>query len=441
MGSALAVDVTVLGLGRVGTVAAACLAEAGHHVLGIDVDPRRVESLQRGKANFYEPGLDELLQRILSSGALSLKHPGEVEEIHSEIVLIAVGTPSLPNGSSDLSYVHSALCWMKGRCPQRTLAVMKSTLPPGTGAKLARQYEVPYVANPEFLRQGQGVNDWRKPDRIVLGGESAEDIELAKELYANLEAPYIISDVSTAEMIKYAANAFLSTKISFINEIANLCDHAGADIDAVAAGMGLDPRIGPSFFRAGIGYGGSCFPKDVRALEYQSTVNGCSCDLLRAVISVNNRQRLLPVQLLRRELGPLNGREIAILGLAFKAGTDDVREAPALDIIEVLLGEGARVRAYDPVVPEGALPAGTALAGSAAEALAGAEAVVLCTEWEEFSRLDWEVVRHIMRSPHLVIDGRNALQPDVLSGLGFKYAGIGRGAASQGKVGQRIGAV
>jgi UDPglucose 6-dehydrogenase len=423
-------NVAVIGLGRVGSVAAACLAEAGHSVLGIDIAPDRVKSLQKGKSGFYEPGLDNLLQETLSSGALSIKQLGKIERLDSEITMVAVGTPSLASGGSDLSMVKSALNWIANKAGGQNLVVMKCTLPPGMGQVLAQQYRLSYVANPEFLREGQAVDDWRKPDRVIIGGDRSQDIELTRRLYNNIEAPFVITDIVTAEMIKYAANAFLATKVSFINEIANVCNLVGADIEDVVAGIAFDPRIGSSFLRAGLGYGGSCFPKDIRALEFVSTLNGYSCDLLRAVISVNNRQRLLPVQVLQRELGSLNGRKVAILGLAFKPGTDDIREAPAVDIIRLLAEGGARVRVYDPqALPGGsqALPTGTTVAKSTNEAIFGAEALVLCTEWEEFSQLDWRKVRHTMRPPYLVIDGRNSLPEEVLTDLGFRYIGIGRG--------------
>jgi len=433
-------DIAVFGLGPVGTVAAACLAKDGHRVLGIDIDGRRVRSLQKGKPDFYEQGLDTLLEAVLSSGALALRVLGEVDSLDADLALIAVGTPSQPCGRADLSQVRAALGWIVEKTQRQPLVVMKSTLPPGTGRILAQRYGLPYVASPEFLRQGQAVNDWLHPYRTVIGGEDARDVELAKQMYANVEAPFVVTDITTAEMIKYASNAFLSTKISFINEMANLCDTVGADIDGVVDGMALDPRIGPSFLKAGIGYGGSCFPKDVRALEFMSRLNGHSCELLRAVISVNNRQRLLPVHILAQELGSLDGRRVAILGLAFKPGTDDVRESPALDIIGALLEEGAQVCAYDPLVQPGShwqLPVGLGHARIAEDALLGAEAVVLCTEWEESSRLDWQAARRVMRPPYLVIDGRNALPPEVLRGLGFRYVGVGRGRHIG--VGSRLG--
>jgi UDPglucose 6-dehydrogenase len=430
-------DIAVLGMGRVGTVAAACLAEAGHRVLGIDVDGGRVRNLAEGRSGFYEPDLDPLLEAMLSCGSLTLRTAAEAERLKIDIAVVAVGTPSQPGGRADLSQVNAALRWLLEKAGGRALVVMKSTLPPGTGRTLARRYGVPYVASPEFLRQGQAVNDWRHPCRIVIGSEDSRCVDAVKEMYAIPEASVLVTDVTTAEMTKYASNAFLATKISFINEIANLCETVGADIEGVAAGLALDPRIGPSFLKAGIGFGGSCFPKDTRALQSLSALNGYCCELLRAVIDVNNHQRLRPVHLLRRELGSLEGRHIAVLGLAFKPGTDDVRESPALDIIAALLEEGARVRAYDPVVRPGGsqeLPARAGYADSAYEALAGAEAAVLCTEWEELLSLDWRELRATMRPPCIVLDGRNALPPDLLRKWGYRYLGVGRCAPPTGRV-------
>jgi len=429
-------NIAVMGLGHVGSVVAAGMAESGHQVTGLDVDIDTVQALQQGKSPFYEPGLDQLLRQGLSSNSFSAKHLDQVEKLNAEAIFIAVGTPSLPNGSADLSAVKSAMDWVAQKTAIPTVVVMKSTLPPGTGMKLAEHYcntsglELSYICNPEFLRQGQALEDWRHPDRIVIGGEDVGAIELVKGLHAFTEAPFIITDISSAEMIKYAANAFLTTKVSFINEMANLCDLLEADIDDVVRGIASDPRIGPSFLRPGIGYGGSCFPKDVRALDFLSTSNGYGLDLLRAVISVNNRQRLLPVHILRRELGNLHGREIAVLGLAFKPETDDIREAPAADIIQLLSKEGAKVRVYDCAAMPAAsrtLPPSIIFARAAEEAISGAEAVVLCTEWEEFLQLDWKNMRSSMRPPYLVVDGRNALPADSLGKAGYRYVGIGRG--------------
>lgn len=427
--------VTILGLGYVGLVAAAGSADVGHEVLGVDVNQKKVQALQNGRVPFYEPGLSELVKQGLSNRTLRFSTPEDIAELNTDIVMIAVGTPSLSNGAADLSQVKSALKWVIENTVRPVVIVMKSTVPPGTGRKLTNIYlsnstlEHQYVSNPEFLREGQALKDWYNPDRIVIGSESTEATEKVRKLYANIDAPVVTTNTTTAEMIKYAANAFLATKISFINEIANLCDLTGADIDGVTKGIALDPRIGPSFLKAGIGYGGSCFPKDVRALDFLSTVNGHSFELLKAVINVNNRQRLLPVQILKRELSSLSGKTIGVLGLAFKPNTDDTREAPSLDIIRLLIDEGTQVKAYDPMVkylPKQHAHPDVTLASDAYDALNGCEALMLCTEWDEFLNLDWMKVRQHMKKPYLVVDGRNCLVPEVLRENGFLYYGIGR---------------
>jgi len=289
--------------------------------------------------------------------------------------------------------------------------------------------QLKYVFNPEFLREGQAVHDWFHPDRIVIGGEDEEATALAKRMYEAIEAPILITDVTSAEMIKYTANAFLPTKISFINEIASLCDRVGANIDDVAQGVGLDPRIGSSFLQAGLGYGGSCFPKDTRALEFLSAVKGYNCELLRAVINVNNRQRLLPIQALQEVFPSLKGVKVALLGLAFKPNTDDVREAPALDIARLLVELGAEVQAYDPKAMGTArplLPKEVVLCDSELAALKGTQAAILVTEWQEFVDLPWEKIAELMTEPRFIFDGRNALDGRLLMRLGFEYRGVGR---------------
>jgi len=286
-----------------------------------------------------------------------------------------------------------------------------------------------YVFNPEFLREGQAVHDWFHPDRIVIGGEDEEAVKLVRNMYEGIEAPVLVTDITSAEMIKYAANAFLPTKISFINEIASLCDRVGANIDDVAQGIGLDPRIGQSFLQAGLGYGGSCFPKDTRALEFLSSVKGFNSELLRAVINVNNRQRLLPIQALQQVFASLKGVKIAVLGIAFKPNTDDIREAPALDIIRLLIELGVDVRTYDPKAMENVrplLPKEALFCSSALEALQDTQAMILVTEWQEFIDLPWDRVAKLMSKPRFIFDGRNALDPDKLRKLGFKYRGVGR---------------
>ncbi|EKP94094.1 UDP-glucose dehydrogenase family protein [Thermaerobacter subterraneus] len=452
--------ITVLGMGYVGAVAAAGLARDGHQVLGIDVDPAKVERYRRAEVPFYEPGLDELVREGVASGRLQFALPAEVEPGRlGDLVFVAVGTPSRASGAADLSQVEAAVAWVAeqhrkvkavaagpsasaGRDPAGSdglpeggpVVVMKSTVPPGTGRRLRHRYletaGIAYVSNPEFLREGSAVHDWFHPDRVVVGSDSPSAAQQVARLFQHYGAPVVVTDTATAEMIKYGANAFLATKISFINELANMCDRVGADVEEVARGIGLDPRIGSQFLRAGLGYGGSCFPKDVAALDHLARVYDYPFELLRAVIAVNARQRLLPLYALREALGSLAGVRVAVLGLAFKPKTDDVREAPALDLIPLLVEEGAEVRAADPQAVERArplLPASVHLTPSALEALEGAQAVVLATEWDEFVRLDWEEAARRMAEPRLVFDGRNALDPERMMALGFRYRGVGRG--------------
>jgi len=427
------VKITVVGLGYVGAVAVAALSKAGHDVLGVDVDQGKISSFQGGICPFYEPELSELISAGLAAGRLRFQRLEDVNESLGEIILVAVGTPTQAYGGTDLSQVYSAIRWIKDRNPGKAVVVMKSTVPPGTGLRLMAEEladtQLQYVFNPEFLREGQAVHDWFHPDRIVIGGEDDSATELAKRMYQGIDAPLLITDVTSAEMIKYTANAFLPTKISFINEIASLCERVGANIDDVAQGVGLDTRIGSSFLQAGLGYGGSCFPKDTRALEFLSAVKGYNCELLRAVINVNNRQRLLPVQALQEVFPSLKGVNVALLGLAFKPNTDDVREAPALDIARLLVELGANVQAYDPKAMETArplLPKEVVLSNSAMDALRGAQAAILVTEWQEFVELSWEEVANQMAEPRLIFDGRNALDGHELMELGFKYRGVGR---------------
>jgi len=428
--------IIVLGLGYVGSVAAAGLAKSGYEVIGIDTDQEKVNAFASGKINIFEPGLSELINQGLREGRLNFLHFSEVREINASIVMVCVGTPSRSDGAANLSQVKKAIQWIMKKAASPVTIVMKSTVPPGTGERLYAQYladlpgQFQYVSNPEFLREGQALHDWFYPDRIVIGGRNKEAVEQVCSLYSTIKAPVLVTDITSAELIKYAANAFLATKISFINEVASLCECLGADIDAVAKGIGLDPRIGSGFLKAGIGYGGSCFPKDVRALDFLSTVNGHNFELLKATITVNNRQRILPVHKLRNLLDQLTGRQIAVLGLAFKPGTDDVREAPAQDIIRLLLDEGASVCAYDPLAMDKAanLFHGTEvkLCKAMNEALNGAQAAVIATEWEEFINFDWPAAKKLMREPYVIIDGRNCLNPTLLTKNGFIHAGVGR---------------
>ena len=430
--------VSVLGLGYVGSVAAAGLADAGHEVLGLDVDRERVKSLARGVVPIYEPGLSEIIHDAIKSGNLRFEHISDFDKTLGDVVLIATGTPMSDSGAADLSQVYSAIQWAKERMCDGGVVVMKSTVPPGTGIRLRETLingnTIGYVSNPEFLREGQAVSDWYEPDRIVIGGDDEDAIAKVCDLYEGLKDRIVTTDITSAEMIKYAANAFLAAKISFINEIAALCDRVGGNIDDVAEGISLDPRIGRSFLRPGVGYGGSCFPKDVRALDHLAMANGHSFELLRSVIAVNSRQRLLPLNVMREKFGRLAGVKVGIMGLSFKPFTDDVRESPAIELIEMLESEAAQVRAYDPMARVRArkiLPSTVEIVDSPAECAEGVQALVLVTEWPEIVDADWEGIIERMSAPYLLFDGRNALDMDQMTKLGFDYVGVGRGMTAK----------
>lgn len=433
--------VLVLGLGYVGSVAAVALASKGHEVIGVDNDQSKIKAFLSGHCPVYEPGLSDLVKIVVREKQLEFYHLCEIDEIKAPVVMICVGTPPRADGGAELSQVKNAIRWVRERIVAPATIVMKSTVPPGTGQQLIKSYlldspiKITYVSNPEFLREGEALQDWFHPDRIVIGGNDDHALELVCSLYEDIEAPVVITDITSAELIKYAANAFLATKISFINEIAHLCDYLGADITDVARGIGLDPRIGTGFLKAGIGYGGSCFPKDVRALDFLSMVNGYSFELLKSVINVNNRQRVLVVQKLRSVLGTLTGKIIAVLGLAFKPLTDDVREAPAIQIIRLLVDEGATVQAFDPFAMEKAKEVVKSqevkFCSTVWDALAGAQAAVIATEWNEFINLDWAAAKEKMEPPYLIMDGRNCLESKLMIELGFYYIGVGRGRIYQ----------
>jgi len=425
-------NIIVIGAGYVGLTAACCLANSGHRVICVETDPAKLKLLNQGKSPILEKGLDQLLERGLSSSNLSFV-PSLPGPLQADMVMITVGTPSLLSGAADLSCIYDIAAGLKDAARYPLTLVMKSTVPPGTGVKLLERYfkdtPIAYVSNPEFLREGQAIQDWYHPSRIVIGADDPEAGQKVARLYSDIEASVVITDITSAETIKYASNAFLVTKISFINEMANLCEAVGADIDDVAHGIGLDPRIGPDFLRAGLGYGGSCFPKDARALDFAALNHGYDFRLLKSTIEVNTRQRVLAVHKLKQLFGSLAGKEIALLGLSFKPGTDDIREAPALDIAHLLHEAGARLRVYDPAAMENAkplLPEGIVFAPDIYEATAGASAVILVTEWPQFIDADWDIIKKGMREPYVVLDGRNALSPDRLRALGFRYAGVGR---------------
>ncbi|MDO9556505.1 MAG: UDP-glucose/GDP-mannose dehydrogenase family protein [Coriobacteriia bacterium] len=429
------VKVTVIGTGYVGLVTGVCLAHSGHDVTCVDVDRAKIATLSAGTSTIYEPGLEELLAEGIASGRLRFATPDVGwKDLISDITFVAVGTPMASNGAADLTAVRTVVSALAEAADRPFTLVMKSTVPPGTGGTLASRFlasseaNIGYVSNPEFLREGHAIDDWYHTDRIVLGAENTAALDIMRELYASIDAPVVATDVASAETIKYASNAFLSTKISFINEIANLCDYVGADIDAVANGVGLDTRIGSQFLKAGIGYGGSCFPKDTRALDFIATMNGYQFTLLKSVIEVNNRQRLQPVVRLARAFPDLHERTIAILGLSFKPNTDDVRESPALDIIPLLAEEGARILVYDPRAAEADIP-GALRVDSVWTALAGASAAIVVTEWREFIDLDWVHAKEVMTDPAIVFDGRNCLDANAVRASGMSYMAVGRDGA------------
>ena len=423
--------VGVIGVGYVGLVTAACLAELGHPVVCRDIVPERVAALQRGEVPIHEPGVPELLARNADRLTFTL----DMEDVFREarIAIVCVDTPPTPSGDADLSRVESVIDALPATA-EGAILVMKSTVPVGTGRRIRAELDargredVGYVSNPEFLREGSAVADFREPDRVVVGGDRPDDVERVARLYQDLGAPVLTTDVASAEMVKLASNAFLATKISFINEIANVCERVGADVEEVARGMGLDKRIGQSFLRPGIGYGGSCFPKDVTALKQMAGNTGYSFQLLASVIEVNELQKRRVIGKLEDHLGPLRGRRIALLGLAFKPHTDDMREASSIVLAARLLAEGASVCAFDPVAMEraqGVLPAGVELCGSLAEAIADADAAVIVTEWPEFRAVLDPAARAAMRQP-LLVDGRNLLDPAEAVAAGFAYVPIGR---------------
>ena len=468
-------QVTIIGTGYVGLVTGTCLAHLGHQVTCLDVDEQKIATLRSGRLPIYEPGLEPMVADVTARENLRFVTRFEEAIPGAEVVFICVGTPSLPGGQSDMSYVESAARAIgQHLSDDYCVIVNKSTVPigsgdwvgmlvrqglaknPATAAAVARQAEggpgggtailstpagletAPFdvASNPEFLREGSAIKDALYPDRIVVGAESEPAVERLRALYAPLlalneaegrEVPFIVTDRASAEMIKYAANAFLATKISFINEIANICEKVGADVQEVSNGIGLDARVGRAFLYAGIGWGGSCFPKDLASLSHTASEYQYDAHLLDAVQKVNNAQRMVVIRKLQERLKLLKGKTIALWGLAFKPGTDDVRAAPSLVIAEQLAALGAEVRAFDPEATETARRQGVRaeLCADVYQASQGADAVVLVTEWPEFREVDWEQLRAGMRRP-LIVDGRNALDRATLLWHGFEYCGIGR---------------
>jgi len=428
-------SIGVVGTGWVGLVTATCFAELGHPVVAVDIDAEKVEALRRGDVPIHEPKIDELL----AGNAERLTFTTELDDAlrATRLLFVCVDTPPTYSGDADLSRVRAVVEGL-GDDGKHAL-VMKSTVPAGTGAAIRRDLpDIAYVSCPEFLKEGSAIDDFMHPDRVVIGADPGDEwaADAVADIYEPLGGEMVRTDVASAEMIKLASNAFLATKISFINEIANVSEEVGADVTEVARGMGLDQRIGHSFLRAGLGYGGSCFPKDVSALKQLAGNTGYHFQLLTAVIEVNELQKRRVLKKLEKHLGSLAGRKIALLGLAFKPDTDDMREASSLVLASRLKGEGASVRAYDPVAQQAAreLLPDVEFCASAEEALDGAHAAVLVTEWPEFGTLDWAALRERMATP-LVVDGRNFLDPDAVRAAGLTYEGIGRGngAAAQGE--------
>jgi UDPglucose 6-dehydrogenase len=420
----------IFGAGWVGVVTGACFAELGHEVVVRDILPERIGALQAGRVPFHEAGLDELLERNRERLTFTL----ELEDVVSApVMFVCVGTPPTYSGDADLSAVWTVVDQLP-TLEERAILVMKSTVPVGTGDKVRSALDtrglahVGYVSNPEFLAEGTAVRDFMKPDRVVVGAFTEADASTVASLYDPIETTMVRADVASAEMIKLAANAFLMTRISFINEIANVCEATGADVVQVAEGIGLDHRLGPHFLRAGIGWGGSCFPKDGVALKQLASNSGYHFQLLNAVIEVNELQKRRVVGKLQKHLGKLRGKTVALLGLAFKPNTDDLREAPSLVLASRLLAEGADVRAWDPVADAGHLLQGVTFCNSVVEAVTGADAAVIVTEWDELRGLASDDVRQAMRRP-LIIDGRNLLDPDQARSAGFSYEGIGRASS------------
>jgi UDPglucose 6-dehydrogenase len=429
-------NICVVGTGYVGLVTGAVFADLGNEVTCVDNQREKVEALQAGQMPIYEPGLEEMVLRNVADGRLSFTEDLSGRVRRSDIVFITVGTPPGDGGQTDLSAVEAVACII-GQAMERYLVVVnKSTVPVGTGEFVREVIErhqarpIPFdvVSNPEFLREGSAIEDTLRPDRIVIGAPSQQVAMALLELYAPLERPMIITDVPSAEMIKYASNAFLATKISFANAIANLCELAGADVSQVVKGMGLDARIGPAFLAAGLGYGGSCFPKDTDSLIHTASTLGYDFALLRAVVEINRGRAAHFVDAIRKALSPLDGKIITLLGVAFKPNTDDMREAKSIEVAAELVRLGATVRAFDPVALDNAravLPPSVTYCTSSYEAATGADALALVTEWNEFKFLNLERVRRVMRRP-VIFDGRNVWEPERMRRLGFEYHGIGR---------------
>jgi UDPglucose 6-dehydrogenase len=444
-------NITVVGVGYVGLVTGACFSDLGNKVVALDINEERIENLKKSIMPIYEPGLAEVVARNVEAGRLSFTSSYADALKDAEFVFVCVGTPSGVDGEADLKYVEQAARSIAREMDHELILINKSTVPVGTGdwvADIVRQEQadsIPFsvVSCPEFLREGSALTDFMNPDRTVLGSLDKDAADKVAQLHLPLRAPIVVTDLRTAEMIKYASNAFLATKISFINEIANICEALGADVKEVAVGMGYDKRIGPRFLEAGIGYGGSCFPKDVLALKHMATTEGMLPQLLQAVININHHQRIQVIDKLEEMLlDGLKGKVVGMLGLAFKPNTDDMREAPSITVAHALLEAGAIVKCYDPVAMDNArkdLPDITYCADPY-EVAQGSDALVVVTDWNEFKHLDMQRIKDSMNQAVLV-DGRNIYDPELIKGMGFQYRGFGRGYDNGKAVGMPKAAV
>ncbi|MFQ5464375.1 MAG: UDP-glucose dehydrogenase family protein [Thermodesulfobacteriota bacterium] len=431
--------ICVIGTGYVGLVTGTCFADFGVSVSCVDKDAEKIERLNNGEIPIYEPGLQELVTKNINEARLTFTTELADSIKESLVIFIAVGTPPKPDGSADLCYVEEVARTIAANLNGYKVIVTKSTVPVGTGklieeiisAEQGGDHKFDVASNPEFLREGSAVEDFMRPNRVVLGARSEQAKAILRDLYAPLyllETPFIVTDIETAELIKYASNAFLATKISFINEMANICERVGADIHMVAKGMGLDNRIGPKFLHPGPGYGGSCFPKDTSAITKIARKHGYAFKIVESVIEVNQAQRTLMVEKIKSAIGGLSGKTLGVLGITFKPNTDDIRESPALDIMKILVEGGAGIKAYDPAGMNNAReegPEGINYCGDAYEAAEGSDAIVILTEWNQFRNLNLEKVKDLLKTP-ILIDLRNIYEPERARKIGFEYFSVGR---------------
>ncbi|MCJ7715198.1 MAG: UDP-glucose/GDP-mannose dehydrogenase family protein [Anaerolineales bacterium] len=431
-------NICVIGVGYVGIITAACFADLGNNVVALDIDQEKIAGLKKGKMPIYEPGLKELVDRNVEANRIHFTNSYEEGLKDAEFAFIAVGTPSGVDGEADLQYVASAARSIADHIKKGLIIINKSTVPVGTGdwvADIVKEQnpnaeKFAVVSCPEFLREGSAISDFMQPHRIVVGSLDAEAADKVAQLHLSLRAPIVVTDLRTAEMIKYASNAFLATKISFINEIADICEDLGADVMEVSNGMGFDSRIGPSFLHAGIGYGGSCFPKDVKALAFMAEEKGRHPQLLHSVMEINTDRRVMAVEQVKSLLGSkdLSGKTIGMLGLSFKPNTDDMRDAPSVTIANLLINDGATIRAFDPIAMEEAakLIPGVEMVENPYKMAEGCDLLMVNTEWNEFRQLDLKRIKEAMKEA-VLFDGRNIYDPGIMAELGFRYRGVGRG--------------